>query len=166
MTNQELLERYRSTTEELLQLIEKFDAGSFTRKPADNGWNACEVAEHLRLFDVRLNEVLATSHKPAERDPLEKVPEFTPRVTNRAVKLEAPPFLVPAVDNSSPEEMGSQIRSEREKIMSAIENNDLTLISTEFPHRLFGEMTAREWVVFCDMHTHRHLPQLTSLLPV
>jgi hypothetical protein len=62
--------------------------------------------------------------------------------------------------------MAGKISMQRNKVLKAIEEKDLTLISVEFPHRIFGEMTAQEWIIFLDMHTHRHLPQLQALLAV
>jgi len=76
-----LAENFRTHTLELVELIERFDPVSFNQRPADNGWTAGEVTEHLLLFDIHLNRVLGSIDKPAGRDPLAKVAEYTPRIT-------------------------------------------------------------------------------------
>lgn len=158
-----LAENFRVHTQELVELIERFDHTSFNQRPADNGWTAGEVAEHLLLFDIRLNQILGSLDQPAGRDPLAKVTEYTPRVTNRENKIDAPPFLVPSETEHTPSSMVEKILTERNKILKVVADKDMTLISTQYPHRFFGEMTGMEWINFIDMHTLRHMPQLVAL---
>lgn len=162
--NTTLSNRFRKTTEELLKLIERFDRQSFNRKPSEEKWSAAEVAEHLLLFDLRLNDILKTATQPTDRDIVEKVTAINARVSDRKNKIEAPPFLIPSNKVQSPEVLSEKIRAERIKICSVIEETDLSLHSKEFPHRLFGELTVHEWVNLVDQHTHRHIAQLEELL--
>lgn len=158
-----IAENFRTHTRELVELIERFDPASFNQRPADNGWTAGEVTEHLLLFDIHLNRVLGSIDKPVGRDPLAKATEYTPRITNHENKIQAPPPLVPSGTAHMPSSMAEKILSERNKILKAMADKDMTLISTQYPHRFFGEMTAMEWINFCDMHTLRHMPQLAAL---
>ena len=162
--NKDLDRQFRKTTEELTQLIEQFDNETFNRKPSPEKWSAGEVAEHLLIFDIRLNLILETATHPSTRDITEKVPVFTARVSDRANKIDAPPFLVPSPGIKSPTSLVDKIRTERKKIFKAIEELDLSLHSKEFPHRLFGELTALEWINLVDVHAHRHMEQLQELL--
>eukprot|EP01136_Pigoraptor_vietnamica_P017688 Opistho-1_new@63206 len=159
-----LAAQFRATTATLIGLLEAFTPETFNRKPSPTAWNAGDVAGHLLLFDIRLQEILATSTEPANRNPTEKVAEYTGRVTNREVRIDAPAFLVPAAAERTPADMITQLQTARNKIAAAIATQDLTLISTAFPHRFFGEMTAFEWIHFLDLHTQRHFPQLRELL--
>jgi len=163
-SNNKLANQFRKTTEELIRLIEKFDHESFNQKPARGGWTAGEVTEHLLLFDIRLNQVLATATHKTERDITEKMPVFTARVSDRKNKIDAPPFLLPLPGIQSLPELVEKIRAERTKIVRIIEENDLSFHSKEFPHRLFGELTAHEWINLVDVHTNRHMAQLLELL--
>jgi hypothetical protein len=162
--NKELANRFRKTTEELTLLIEQFDHETFNRKPATGGWSAGEVVEHLLIFDIRLNHILASATQQTDRNIAEKIPVFTARVSDRANKIDAPPFLLPEPGIKLSGELIEKIKAERKKILSAIEENDLSLHSKEFPHRLFGELTAHEWINLVDVHTKRHLEQLHELL--
>ncbi len=162
--NEQLAKQFRNTTEELIQLLEKFDDTSFNRKPAGGGWSAGEVAEHLLIFDTRLDKILETATHPTGRDITEKKPVFTARVSDRKNKIDAPPFLVPTAGIKSVSWLVEQIKEERKKIMKSIEKNDLALHSKEFPHRLFGELTAFEWINLVDVHAKRHMEQLNELL--
>lgn len=164
INNTAIAAQFQATTDSLIGLLEAFTPETFNRKPAPSAWNAGDVAEHLLLFDIRLQEILATATQPANRNPTEKLAEYTGRVTNREVRIDAPPFLAPVAAERTPAEMIAKLRAERDKIVSAITTQDLTLVSTDFPHRFFGEMTAFEWIHFLDLHTHRHFPQLKELL--
>jgi len=156
--------QFRATTDTLIGLLEAFTPETFNRKPSPTAWNAGDVAEHLLLFDIRLQEILASATEPANRNPTEKTAEYTARVTNREARLDAPPFLMPAAAERTAAEMITKLQTERNKIVAAIETQDLTLISTAIPHRFFGEMTAFEWIHFLDLHTQRHILQLRELL--
>ena len=162
-TKNELILRLQTTTEELLGLISNMDDDTFNRKPENGGWSAAEVAEHLLIFDKRLNLVLESAVHPTDRDITANVAIFTPRVTNREAKLEAPPFLIPSGDRKSVPEITAKIRAERARIISKITESDLSLHSKEYPHRFFGEMTAQEWVIHMDLHTKRHIEQLKEM---
>lgn len=164
INNNQLADQFRATTATLIGLLEAFTPETFNRKPSPTAWNAGDVAEHLLLFDIRLQEILASSTEPANRNPTEKIAEYTARVTNRAVRIDAPPFLVPDAAERTPAAMIAALQAARTKIVTAIETQDLTLVSTHFPHRFFGEMTAFEWIHFLDLHTQRHFPQLKELL--
>lgn len=159
-----LAAQFLATTATLIGLLEAFTPDTFNRKPSPTAWNAGDVAEHLLLFDIRLQEIMATATEPANRNPTEKIAEYTGRVTNREVRIDAPPFLVPTAAERTPAEMITKLQTARNKIAEAITTQDLTLVSTAFPHRFFGEMTTFEWIHFLDLHTQRHFPQLKDLL--
>lgn len=165
--NQSILairQSFQTGTDELLALVRSFQPAAFVNKPEDGGWSALEVAEHLLIFDRHLNRVVASLDKQADRDPLQKVGAYTPRVTNLETKLQAPPFLEPTGESMTPEEMAGLIEAERTRIMQQLDVLDITMISSTIPHRLFGEMTGMEWINFINMHTKRHIPQLQRLL--
>lgn len=162
--NTTLAERFRQTTTELLQLLERFDNEGFNQKPAADKWSAGEVAEHLLIFDIRLSDILKTAIHPTDRAITEKVPTVNARVGDRANKIDAPPFLLPTADTKSVSVMTEKIRSERSHIDTLIKETDLSLHSKDFPHRLFGELTAYEWINLIDLHSRRHMEQLKELL--
>ncbi|MES2005763.1 MAG: DinB family protein [Bacteroidota bacterium] len=163
-SNKAIAERFGRTTEELLQLISKFTDTGFNRKPTEDKWSAAEVAEHLLIFDTRLNKILETTTEATERAIEEKVATIAARVSNRNNKIDAPPFLLPSPGSKSVADLVEKIRAERLLIVKAIEEKDLALYSKEFPHRLFGELTAYEWINLVDTHARRHMEQLLELL--
>ena len=161
---EDLAKQFRKTTDELTQLIEKFDHETFNHKPSADKWSAGEVAEHLLIFDIRLNLILEGATHSTERDINEQVPIFTARVSNRANKIDAPDFLLPSGGIKSPTALVEKIRNERRKIFKAIEEQELSLHNKHIPHRFFGEMTANEWIKLVDVHANRHIEQLKELL--
>lgn len=163
-TKTELLGSFNKTTEDLAQLIERFDHETFNYKPLSDKWSAGEVVEHLLIFDKRLTMILADATHATDRAINEQVAVFAPRVTDRINKIVAPPFLIPTPGIKSAAELIQQIREERKKIVMTIEKQDLSLHSKEYPHRFYGEMTGLEWIKLIDLHARRHMEQLNELL--
>ncbi len=164
MNRIQLAEDFQSTTAALLALIAKFSTETFNRKPADGGWSASQVAEHIFLFDSRLNQILPTATEKTDRDPTEKIAAFTARVSDRTNRIEAPAFLIPSDEPGTTVAITEKIIAERNQIASIINHADLSLVSSAFPHRFFGDMSAWEWITFISIHTRRHFPQLQGLL--
>jgi hypothetical protein len=163
-TSTDLLQRFHTTTQQLTELIKKFDHETFNHKPADDKWSAGEVTEHLLIFDTRMNQILEDATHPTDRNISEKMEEMFPKVSDRKNKIDAPKFMIPSPGIKSSEELLEKIMAERDKIFKAIEEKDLSLHSKQFPHRFYGEMTAYEWLNLVDLHTKRHLEQLDELL--
>jgi hypothetical protein len=158
-----LINTWINSTEHLIQKIDAFNFETFNRKPADGGWSGGELAEHILLFDIRLNRVLADATVLVERDPHEKIKPITDRLEDRVNKIDAPEPLKPTGIATDPQEMIEMIRAERNKVLRFIEEKDLALANTKTPHRLFGELTALEWIVLVIQHTQRHLFQFDRL---
>lgn len=162
--SQILQNQWLANTDALLQTLSRFDASSFNTKRADGGWSAGDIAEHILLADKRFTIVLEGAASEATHEGGENVSKFTARLSDRANKLDAPPFLVPSENEKDKEGMIAEIRSERNRIAALIGSGNMNLVNYDAPHRLFGPMVSQEWIKFNILHTERHLKQLEELL--
>lgn len=151
-----------TSTDNLLKALSRFDYPAFNQKPSTGGWSAGEIAEHLLLFDIRVNTVLAGNPVPIDRDPQEKVNAFQERLADRENKIDAPPFLLPSDVTKDPVALSDKILTERRKLNQTILDNDLSLLFPDTPHRLFGTLTGIEWVQLLIHHCDRHINNLKS----
>ena len=153
----------RTNTDDLLKELARFDYPSFNQKPGSGGWSAGEIAEHLLLFDIRVNTVLSGKSTPTTRDAQEKINMFQERLADRENKIDAPPFLMPSNVAKDPTALVEKIIAERRKLDQMITDTDLYLEYPDTPHRLFGTLTGVEWVQLLIHHCNRHLLQLKGL---
>ena len=158
-----LLNNWNENTDQFTSLLSKFDTASFNRKPANGGWSASDIGEHILIFDIRLNTLLQDARTPAGRDPHQQIKPIVDRLEDRENKIEAPEFLKPSGNTNDPVDIIENIRAERAKVARFIEHNDLSLLNDKTPHRFFGTLTALEWIILVIQHTIRHLPQLEAL---
>jgi uncharacterized damage-inducible protein DinB len=159
-----LIDSWISNTEQLTKKISEFDFETFNRKPADGGWSAGEIAEHILIFDIRLNTVLPDATSPSQRDPHAQIKSISDRLEDRGNKIDAPEFLKPSGIATDPQAIIEKIRTERNKVLRFIDDNDLSLTNAKTPHRLFGTLTALEWIALVMQHTARHLHQFDDML--
>ena len=163
LMNQLMTIALRTNTDDLLKVLSRFDYPPFNQKPANGGWSAGEIAEHLLLFDIRVNTVLSGHSVPTTRDAQEKINTFQERLRDRENKIDAPPFLIPSDVAKDPAALIEKIIAERRKLNQAVIDTDLYLEFPETPHRLFGILTGVEWVQLLVHHCNRHIMQLREL---
>lgn len=152
-----------ANTEKLTRVIARFNFESFNHKPDEGRWSAGEIAEHILIFDIRLNTILEEATTAPGRNPDAQIITISDRLENLADKIEAPPFLKPSGMAKRPDAIIKRIRAERRKVARVIEEKDITLLNAVTPHRFFGTLTALEWIVLVIKHTDRHLLQLKQL---
>jgi hypothetical protein len=150
-------------TDDLVKVLSGFDYPAFNRKPAAGGWTAGEIAEHLLLFDIRVNTVLAEKSEETDRDPQDQVTAIRDRLIDRDNTIDAPPFLMPSDVAKDPIALRDKIVAERRKLNQALLDNNLSGLYIETPHRLFGPLTGIEWINLLIHHCNRHLIQIDSL---
>lgn len=66
----------RTSTDDLLKPLSRFNYPAFSSKPSGGGWTAGEIVEHLLLLDIRVNTILSGKTISTESDPHQKVDAF------------------------------------------------------------------------------------------
>jgi hypothetical protein len=163
LMNQVLSLALRANTEELVKLLSRFDYPEFNKKPADGGWSAGEVAEHLLLFDIRTTSVLGGALEPTDRDPQDQIGAIAERLRN-PTKINAPDALIPSDSAKEPLALIDKIRKQRSLLIGLVEKRDMNHIVLDHTHRLFGQLTGVEWINLTVFHCERHLLQLKKLI--
>lgn len=163
LMNEALTLALRANTDQLLKELSRFDYPKFNQKPTDGGWTGGEIAEHLLLFDIRLNSILSDQTEASLRDPQEKIEEMDNRMSDRKNTIEAPAFLIPSTTSKDPAAMMDKIIVSRNQLIQATRNRELSLLLPNTPHRFFGVLSGIEWINFLIHHTNRHIKQLELL---
>lgn len=152
-------------TDRLISALRRFDLKTFNEKPGPQSWSAGEIAEHLLLFDLRTANVLAGKQGSASRDDDSVVSAITTRLQDRSNRIDAPEALLPSPAAKEQEALLEQLRHQRDRLVRLIDTMDVNAVLPETPHRLFGPLTAAEWIRLTILHTERHLVQLGNLKP-
>lgn len=149
------------------------DRAALTATPADGGWSAAQIIQHLGKVEGATSKGLEAAFAAALAAGLGPDPEvgsmlgaldrFT--VQDGVVRrLEAPERLRPAPDADLDASWAS-LASARERFYRAfatVDGRDLTKVV--MPHPLLGPFHAYEWFVFIGKHEERHIGQLRRML--
>jgi hypothetical protein len=150
-------------TSRLISALGQFDFKTFNEKPGPQSWSAGEIAEHLLLFDQRTANVLTGKQGSESREDDSVFNAITTRLQDRSNRIDAPEALLPSPAAKEPEMLLEQLRHERDRLIRLIDTMDVNTVLPETPHRLFGPLTAAEWIRLTILHTERHLVQLGQL---
>lgn len=152
----------------VLSLVEGKSEEELLRTPADGGWCAGEILDHLRTAETTLVKGLK---KAAKGDPV--------RIPKRAYFYRLPigiaflPIKVPAPKPVRPrpraevrplEVIGELAESRRALLALAEELGEDRFSRLLFPHFLLGRFTGLTWFRFLARHESRHAGQLKRVL--
>jgi len=163
----ELRTRLAASRALLVDAISKVSEPGWLVKPADGGWSAFEVLEHISRVDrsvARVTERLATQ---GEADPTCRAPETGERQWEATIlkragarPFPAPPSVMPKGETTRPEIMVAleQSRAQIEAILPRLRKLDTDRLL--FPHPLGFDLNALQWVDLAAWHETRHVVQL------
>jgi hypothetical protein len=162
--NTEALQQLAPAASLLLQTLSLFSEEDFNKHPpGGGGWTAAQVAEHLRLSNGGILELLHGKMKKIDRAPDNLVQQLKADFCNFDIKMQSPPFVAPqpGVYQKAP------LLNILEDIMSQIGNSahtlDLSLTNAGFLFPVYGVLTRLELIAFAVYHTQRHTFQLKAL---
>ena len=159
MNKDVILADLNQTTKKLLQVIASFTAEHFNQKPSETAWSPAQVAEHLVKVDSSTIKALSGESIPTNRPPEQKIPLLKGAMEDDTKRV-APDLVLPSGENRTPQELMEQLQTQKELMVKAIEESDMTEACTSFKHPALGIMTKIEWVYFNIYHTERHLKQM------
>ncbi len=151
-------------TNDLLNQFSKFNDQNFNVHPANGGWSAGEVAEHLLMLVKNVNRNLRARAVPAERSADEKVSVFVTVFDDYDRKFNAPEQIIPSTTPKDRTAMLKELDLQHRRLIEVVEEFDLTEICTGFNHPSLGAFTRLEWIYFIIRHAYRHIHQLNNLL--
>lgn len=157
----ELMTAIESTSAALLRAVAPFNETQFNKVPAEGGWTAGEVAQHLCLAVSA--DILYDTTQPTERQPGEKIEMTRNLFLNFDIKMQSPDFIMPAKGPYQKVDMQQKLAESWEKIREAAKTLDLTATCTSFGLPNWGTLTRLEWIWFFVFHTQRHTRQLQHI---
>lgn len=163
LMNEAMVIALKENTNTLVKALSTFDYMHFNHCPADGGWTAGEIAEHLLLFDLRITNALSGKTETSDRDPQANINAMQDRMADRVNLIDAPTFLVPSTTAKDPGTLTQKILDQRRIISNLIADQDLTVLLPDSPHRFYGIMSGVEWAQFLILHCNRHIEQLRKL---
>lgn len=132
----------------------------------EGGWNILQILEHLYLTDKRIIQIMAQpSEAVAASDEVfgdAKLKDFM--VTQRGRRIEAPDALKPTGAVRDLGEFETLFLKTRNELKEAVESGKIQMDDKLRKHRIFGDMTQRDWIYFLIHHTDRHVEQIKDLL--
>ena len=164
----EILDFLDATRADLRRAVDDVPEALRERRPAPERWSAAEVVEHLSLVEGGIAKMLA---RPLSDAGLGEEHDTSPvlgtlpvhRIVNRSRG-------VSAVDGSHPRgELGmnaawAALDERRSALLEAVRAADGRAIGAiRFPHPVFGELNAYQWLVFVGAHEARHTAQIREI---
>jgi hypothetical protein len=160
--NTEVLQELEPATSMLLKTISKFNEEAFN-KQLPGSWTAAQVAEHLRLSNGGIAELLYGKMKKTDRPPDQLVEQLKKEFGNQVIKMAAPEFVVPKPGVHQKEPLLTALERIMDKINKAAITQDLALTNTDFAFPVYGALTRLELIAFAVYHTQRHTHQLEKI---
>jgi hypothetical protein len=159
------MERVRA---EILEAVAGRPEGELLAGPADNGWSAAEILDHIRTAESSLVKALS---KLERGEPtrvsgrawyyrLPMTPVFWP------IRLPAPKLVRPRprVELKPAEVLEGLATSRRDLLAFADRMGEESFARLVFPHFLLGRFTGVSWFRFIAGHEGKHLKQLRRAL--
>lgn len=150
----------KESTHDLLMAVSEFPEEYFNAPPADGGWTAGQVAEHLIKTETSTVELFTGSFEISERDPEEKIKTIKGRFEDFESKMKAFGHIIPDESSKDKAQILENIQDSSQRLTSLIELHDLSELITGFAHPLFGHLSRVEWIYFNIYHTYRHVHQI------
>lgn len=134
-------------------------------------WSVAQIVEHLALVEESLTRVCAKLLSKAEAAGLRS--DGHARISNgflervgspSTARIEAPEMVKPSGEKTIAESLQkmSESRSRVDQIRPMFEKFDG--VEAKFPHPVFGDMSAHEWLALIGGHEARHLKQIERVL--
>jgi len=162
MINKEkLLSDVDESTSNLLSAINDCKDENFNRTPGENSWSQAQVAEHILLLEIQVNQALRKA--VATQRPVDlKVEPLKKGMASFERKYTAPDFILPTASHKIKIQLADALRKQRDILKHIIETTDLTETPT-YKHPQIGDMTRLEWIYFTISHSDRHVQQMKNI---
>lgn len=147
------------TFDALIHNIKAFTPESFNSKPADGGWSAGQVTEHLNRSYAAI-KALPEESKPVFRPLDANVPTPKAIFLDFGQKFDSAPHIIPPEGPYVPSDAAAAVGEVKSYMLDAARNHDLSVTCIS---EGFVDHTRLEWMHFAILHTQRHLRQIERL---
>jgi hypothetical protein len=156
----DLRNRISATFGRLAELIGALSPEAYNRRVASK-WTVGQLVEHVIMSNAGFMDFLTGNAAASSRNYAIHVPEIRTLMSNQAVGLQAPEFLIPSAAVYETANHLSALHGIRDELLDCTEL-DLTQICNGIDMPPFGVLTFFEWLTFAVFHTERHRQQVES----
>ena len=161
-----LMESLESSRERFRELVKGSSETALTRTPADGGWTALDVAEHLvlsedALFHIVHRDVLGGTPNPAL--PLElhgRDGAIVAAMNDRSQKTKTFEFLVPRRKYQTSAAVLDAFLARRAATLEFVRSTTAPLHHHAAPLEGLGLLDGYHWLLLIAAHTDRHIGQM------
>lgn len=165
---QEIVDFVRGERAALHALIASIPEERLERRPGPEGWSPLQVLEHLALVEPTFLAATRPERGAGARQ----------RALRRAVAEDARraarhlfgtggegPFVTPEpMRPTGVRPLEASLAESRERLLRLLEGAEgLALDEVTRAHRVFGDLTALDWVVYLGVHERRHVRQIERI---
>lgn len=162
-SKQALSKQVKETSAAILTILHGFSDGQMNIRPANGGWTAGQVAEHLLLSggvaETIAGRTAATTDRPADA----RCPIIAGIFLDFSTRLQSPDFIIPSEGPHDKPEMIGKIKILWDKIGEGVRVLDLGVTCLDFEFPTLGYLTRLEMLWFYVWHTQRHIQQLNRI---
>jgi len=159
-----LADELQANTEEFIESFADVPDRLFNALPEKKQWSVGQIVEHINRAEYGIPRLFNGPSKPANREPAEKVPLMTEKLSDQTAKYSAFGPILPSEELKNKTELSKKFSDNRKKIINLIDKQNIEEICMLFEHPFFGELTRLEWIRFCIIHAERHRQQILSTL--
>ena len=163
MNTKELKEQIIKTLSDLASSVEIFDEDKLNKVPFEGSWTGAQVIQHLILSNGGFADVMDGPVKKTDRPVDQMVDEIKKSFLNFNIKMKSPEFIIPEFRDYQKDNLLQSLESIKKKIISLIDEKDLTQTCTSFELPVLGYLTRWESLHFILYHTQRHVFQLQNI---
>lgn len=166
---QKLLDLLEDSRAKLLEAVAGLSPAQWTYQPAPERWSVGLVAEHMMRTEAGLfrkaEEALANPANPDWEAKTKGKTEFLERIMpTRQGKAQAPVEVRPE-GKLTREEILGQFDELRGRLQKLVRDTDPPLKAHTAEHfmKVFGTLSAHQWLLYIPWHTQRHLKQMAEV---
>ncbi len=160
---------FEETRQGFLNALKGVSDAQWKYKAGPDRWSIAEVAEHIAiseetLFGLVTKQIMNSPAAPDKKEAVKgKEAIVRDSITNRSVKVQAPEMLKPTNRWATKDELIKSFNASRDKTISYIKETKDDLRVHFFPHPVFKDLDAYQWLILISGHSARHTAQIKEV---
>lgn len=163
----EFIEEIKSTEQKLLTAIKGLSEEQSKFKISPVIWSVHECMEHIVITEVGIYRILCKQNSDgvphAAQDEVLGKQKIASHLADRTHKLAAGDNVKPMGRFSNLNELRDKFKSNRMRIIDALQGGEIVFDTQIFKHPVLGELTKKDWLNFMIHHTERHREQIEEM---
>ncbi|MDE3137034.1 MAG: DinB family protein [Acidobacteriota bacterium] len=164
----ERLTNYLSQTRsQLLETVRSLSPEQLDYKPNPDRWSIAQVVEHVNIVEglafSRIDAAVKSATPSAQSAWQGRDETLVELVKDRSTRVQAPERGQPT-SQLPHEELFRQFDAARNRTIEFAAKTEAPLRSYCFPHPIFGEMDAYQWLLAAAAHSDRHCAQILEVM--